>query len=88
MLNNTRVFLRKQDIRRCIQFCDNNREKINILVNLVYKQENEIAQLQREITYLLNIMQDTEAIVQEFNKEFKAEVHKKRISELCVQVPF
>lgn len=88
MVNNTRVFLRKQDIRRCIQFCDSNREKINILVNLVYKQENEIAQLQREITYLLNIMQDSEAIQQEVNKAIRVEDHKKRIFDICVQVPF
>lgn len=54
----------------------------------MYKQENEIAQLQREITYLLNIVQDSEAIQQEVNKAIRFDDHKKRIFDICVQVPF
>ena len=85
MINNTRHFLRKREIRRCLQFCDNDRERINILVNLVYKQENEIAQLQKEITQLVNTLPppDENAV-----RPSQKEIIEKRLFDLCVQVPF
>lgn len=85
MINNTRHFLRKREIRRCLQFCDNDRERINILVNLVYKQENEIAQLQKEITQLVNTLPPPP---KDSFKPTEKELIEKRLFDLCVQVPF
>ena len=85
MLNNTRHFLRKREIRRCLQFCDNDRERINILVNLVYKQENEIAQLQKEIIQLVNTLPPPD---ENSVRPSKKEQIEKRLFNLCVQVPF
>lgn len=85
MLNNTRHFLRKREIRRCLQFCDNDRDRINILVNLVYKQENEIAQLQKEITQLVNTLPPPD---ENSVRPSQKEQIVKRLFDLCVQVPF
>lgn len=49
-----RIVLRKRDLQSCLEHCDTDKEKINILINLVLKQENQIAELKENYIKLLH----------------------------------
>lgn len=49
-----RLILRKRDLQSCLNHCDSDKEKIIILMNLVLKQENQIAELKENYIKLLH----------------------------------
>lgn len=49
-----RIVLRKRDIQSCLKHCDTDSEKVKILLNLVLKQENQIAELKENYIKLLH----------------------------------
>ena len=49
-----RIIIRKRDLQSCLKHCDSDKEKIKILMNLVLKQENQIAELKENYIKLLH----------------------------------